>query len=636
MNSILEALAPLASLYLMHMILKAAGLGGLTKLSGSVGLATQAAFKASGDKNWQKASAGAIDKAAGKIGGRSSYSKLTGQKNKADLRALERRSIRKAALGAGGTGALAALAGGAGVKGALTAGAQMAGKTRAAMGEASGARRLHRLRSLNSAIDAGQVRRNTVRALNAGAVDPATGQRRAPHDLVATRAQARLGGANFGAHAPDLTKAQKDRQSEMARDLATVPLPYRAAKQREMVLAQAHADSDALVAATWGPEMVGRPIDEPALEALRANSAQALGLHPDNILVSSAGYPPVQVPGAWRGAATTALAIEAMRSPVHWLPPAVRERRVFADGQLESPDQYSARLNHAMVAAALLDPVTGQQVDMLAKMGYDTNKPGDYEKLAALAEGRGGATVVPNIPLTAAITAQSNAAYQALDLQQTRASDPEMIRATVGEQREIYQDLVSGAAAGGAAVVSTTDQLSARLRDAASTVKTTHLDRAGQAEVAVGIEAALAQWSQQFSQAEATRVDLVVAQSVMNDPTIDDAEIDRQREDLLDKASAYQKSVNDRIQQQFAAFQKALESGEAGAVAAAANQITQTLTREQTKSASSADRATSRLSQSMDHAEKSAEQRVLDSLSRGTSASQRRQRRTATDARAGR
>ena len=95
MGTILQSLAPLAALYLLNMILKTMGLGNLTKLSGSVGMATQAAVAASGDKNWRNQAGKAFDKAGGMVGGKSSFGNTT----KADLRAEKRKEIRRKALG---------------------------------------------------------------------------------------------------------------------------------------------------------------------------------------------------------------------------------------------------------------------------------------------------------------------------------------------------------------------------------------------------------------------------------------------------------------------------------------------------------------------------------------------------------
>ena len=416
MASFLQSLAPLVALYIMHRVLRAIGLGGLTKLSGSVGLATQAALAASGDPNWRRAGGRAFDQAASKIGGRASY----GTKTRSEEKHLARRASMSTALDVAKKRGLAALAG---------------RDVYRSESERQGGQRFQALRDVARANRAG----GQVRAERRAALDLAAGSE-ARRAMARRAAQAALPRANVD---PALVnEEQRARRKEI--DARLAELSTGDPRRRALIEEAARMDEAAAVAATWGPEMVGAVLPDAALALARAETAATLGVPEAAVLVSSLGLPPQVVPsmtGIYEGLSPAAT-VARLSDVAEWLPPAVQSRQVI-NGLPESDDQYAARLFHLSVACGAIDPASGSRVDWLATHGIDASTPAAQAALEAAAQGdrsplRALASGSLDVVLTADMIARANAARNVVGAESVQRALDSGLRESFERQLDVF------------------------------------------------------------------------------------------------------------------------------------------------------------------------------------------------------
>lgn len=441
MSTILQAFAPLAALYVMHMVLKATGLGSLTKMTGSIGLATQAAVKASGDPNWSKKTGAMFDKAGSKFGLRAGY----GTKTKAEERALKRKEIRRSALKAAAGVGLGALAGGAGVGGAIKAAGVGALDVHESLNKIEGTRRLHSLRNL---ADAGKAGHNKRRK-DAMSIGPESSMGEISRK---TPRMKRLGGG-YGADPHKVGEDTGARRAGIEAELRSLPLGDQ--RRDEIRMAAAREDLDLATAATWGADWIGRTIPEQALLAAQYETAQALGIDQDSVLMSMYGLPPQIRPGAY---STTSVdqAAESLSSFRHYLDPVFAAQRPE-----ESDEQYTARLYHTGVAMGAIDRETGQEVNWLLKNGIDTSTDAGREEVAKFINGQLSAIgSIPRMSVTAGTQAYLNSVSRTLDVELATSTAEETLTRNYDDQRVMVEldrtrlDVATGTAAAAVATAS--------------------------------------------------------------------------------------------------------------------------------------------------------------------------------------
>jgi hypothetical protein len=455
-GTILQSLAPLGALYLLHLILKATGLGNLTKLSGSIGMATQAAVAATGDKGMRNAAGAAFDGAAGKLGGRSSFGNTT----KADQRSTLRKEIRKRALSDAVQVGLGSRVAGKGRIESLGAATDAYRDKKAVDAKTNGTERFHRMRTLAAAGSAGRTNRAIGTGASAGATTPRglveIGGRRMP--------ELRAPSMKFGADPEKVQAEQTARQLEIEKEMQGLPAgsPRRDALNLEM----ARLDTNQAIANTWGPEYVGEVIPERARLTAQAQFAELNGLDPSAVIVNSMGLPPQIAPvaGGFVVGLSEGASIAALRSFRNFLPDN-QKVRLPVGNRLENDDEYSARLYHTGVAVGAIDPSTGQEVDWLLLNGIDTTTDKGKQAAVDFMEGRSSTlSNVAAIEMSAATNARLNAVRRTLDTTQAVSAQHDIENAFV-EQRSMFTQDQQVVSASAAAVLAATTPITSSLSE---------------------------------------------------------------------------------------------------------------------------------------------------------------------------